>query len=207
MPACRCAGPSAWRPSARTSWIRRMRRRTCCAARTRPSTARRDRGGTASKSHTSSISPAASASSGLRSADAGHLDLGRDRRIELVFRLVLAAWRATRVPVQLVVERLLADAQRLRRARLVVLQPAESRQDVLLLDLPQRQPVRQLEIGALPPSRREPAGQVLRVDDAGAAEDDGALERVAQLADVPRPGIVREQLHRLGRYSLQLLAR
>src|SRR5882724_8640283 len=108
---------------------------------------------------------------------------------------------ATRVPVQLVVERLLADAQRLRRARLVVLQPAESRQDVLFLDLPQRQPVRQLEIGALPASRRELAGQVLRFDDAGSAENDGALQRITELADVPRPGIVREQLHRLGRDS------
>src|SRR6267378_5780327 len=190
-----------------------MRRRICYAARTRRCTARRGRGATASKSRTFNTSPGhrkvalRGYAGALASTDAGHLDLGRARRIELIFHLVLTAWSATRVAVQLVVERLLADAQRLRRARLVVLQPAESREDVLLLDLPQRQPVRQLEIGALPASRRELAGQVPRFDDLGAAEDDGALERVAQLADVSRPGIVREQLHCLGRNSVQLLAR
>src|SRR5262249_21635600 len=42
----------------------------------------------------------------------------------------------------------------------------------------------------------DPARERLRLDDLGRPEDDRALDRVAQLADVPGPGVAREHLGR-----------
>src|SRR2546422_6721194 len=95
------------------------------------------------------------------SSDAGDLDLRRHAGLDVVGWFVVAPRGASGVPVELVVERLLADPQRLRRARLVVLQTAQRRQDVFLLDLAERQSVGELEIGAFPSTRRQLAGKVL----------------------------------------------
>src|SRR5205807_6042009 len=56
-----------------------------------------------------------------------------------------------------------------------------------------------------PAAHRQLRGQMLHVDDPAAAEDHGALERVAQLADVARPAVLAEDLHRLGRHAGELL--
>src|SRR5207237_10085186 len=94
-------------------------------------------------------------------ADAGDLDLRRHAGLDIVGWFVVAPRGASGVPIELVVERLLADPQRLRRAGLVVLQTAQRCQDVLLLDLADRQAVGALEIGAFPSPRRRLAGKVL----------------------------------------------
>src|SRR3954471_2388648 len=174
-----------------------MRRRIFCAARTKRSTGPSGPDATGSRSRTCSTE---------RSADPGDLDLHGPFAVDVFVEVVLAPRAASRVPVELVVERLLADAERLRRPRLVVLQPAQRREDVLFFDLAEREAVRQFEIGALAAARRELAREMLGLDGAAATEDDGALQRIAQLADVSRPGIVGQQLHRLGRDALQLLA-
>src|SRR3954469_1174414 len=158
-----------------------MRRRIFCAARTKRSTGPSGQDATGSRSRTCSTE---------RPADPGDLDLHGPLAVDVFLELVLAPRAACRVPVELVVERLLADAERLRRPRLVVLQPAQGREDVLLFDLAEREAVRQFEIRALAASRRELAREMLGFDGAAAAEDHRALERIAQLADVPGPGIV-----------------
>src|SRR3954471_11754449 len=102
---------------------------------------------------------------GAGSRDLGGSDLRRPARLvggrllrlrrALAELVVLPARPLPRVPVELVVERLLADPERLRRARLVVLQAREAVQDVLLLHLAQGQPEWQLEVGALAAARRQ----------------------------------------------------
>src|SRR5437868_9192584 len=103
-----------------------MRRRTCSGERTKRSTGRSDPGATASRSRTSNteeapwglarrvVAPAVpQRRGGPRAAvglpDPGDLDLGRDRRVDLVVDLVLAPRGAAGVAIELVVERLLAD--------------------------------------------------------------------------------------------------
>src|SRR5206468_7761731 len=132
-----------------------MRRKTCCAAPTKRFTGRSGQGAIASRSHTCRT----------RLADPRDLDLGRHAGLQVVGWFVVATRAASGIPVELVVKRLLADPQGLRRARLVVLQPAQRRQDVLLLDLAERQPVREREIYALPSTQGHVAGQVLGVAD------------------------------------------
>ena len=47
------------------------------------------------------------------------------------------------------------------------------------------------------------SGQILRLDLVPGREHDHALDEVPQLADVPRPGILAEDLHRLGAYPVK----
>src|SRR5581483_9787131 len=89
----------------------------------------------------------------LTSADPGDLDLGGRCGLDVLLALLLAPRRPSGIPVELVVERLLADPQRLRRPGLVLLQPHQGGEDVLLLDLAQRQPVGKLEVRAFAPAR------------------------------------------------------
>ena len=69
------------------------------------------------------------------------------------------------------------------------------------------QAVGQAEAVPLGPLARHVGRQVLAGDELAVAEDDRALHGVAQLADVARPVVVLEHLHRLRVHAGHALAR
>src|SRR4051794_7585692 len=100
--------------------------------------------------------------------------------------------------IQLVVQRLQADAKDLRRPRLVVAGVLQRQQD--------QSPLRFVDGGArgerdrrqrFLAARDQQRRQVLGLDEVAVGEDRRALHHVPQLADVARPGILLEDLQRL----------
>src|SRR6185503_6142843 len=111
--------------------------------------------------------------------------------------LFLAAGDAAAQLVELVVQRLQADAEDLRRARLVVARMFERHQDQTALGFLDRRAGlerddRLDDVGRIGDERR----QVLRLDELAVGEDDGALDDVAHLAHVARPVVLLEDARR-----------
>src|SRR5688572_6128490 len=99
--------------------------------------------------------------------------------------------------IQFVVQRLQADAQDLGGARLVVARVLEGHEDQPVFRLLDRDArgqgdARLVRVGGFGDQRR----QVLELDELTRAEDDRALDDVAQLADVARPAVLIEHTHR-----------
>src|SRR4051794_5149911 len=102
------------------------------------------------------------------------------------------------VPLDLVDQRRARDAELGGGAGAVALMVLQGALDVLALEIVEAE--RRVPAVADAGTRAEFAGEVLDVDRRLAApEDQGALEHVAHLAHVARPGIGEQPLERLGR--------
>src|SRR5213083_875258 len=109
---------------------------------------------------------------------------------------------------ELLAQRLAGDPQDFRGPALVRLDPLHDLVDVGTLHLRQRPKLlRPLLTRQLDRLGRELERQVLRLDVVGGAQDDEALDEIAQLADVARPGIGEHEALGLGREPLDRLVR
>src|SRR5579885_1316079 len=105
------------------------------------------------------------------------------------------------VALHLAIQRREVDPQRLRRARLVSIDPFQDALDVLALEFLEGQAVA-VDIRDRGGGRRpQLVGQVVRVDDVGFSEDCGALDGVLELAHVAGPRVVQQQAYRAFRKS------
>src|SRR5262245_1251114 len=110
---------------------------------------------------------------------------------------LLLARRAAAELIQLVVQRLQADAEDFRGARLVVACVLERHQDQPALGFLDRRPWLQRDhrldhVRGIGDERR----QMLRLDEFAVGQNDGALDHIAHLAHVAGPVVLLEHAHR-----------
>src|SRR5262249_6806566 len=105
------------------------------------------------------------------------------------------------VEVQAVVERLQADPQDVRRLPLVPAVHLQGRHDEPALHLGDRGPDLQMEAAQPPRVAADLPGEAARAD-LLFRHDEGPVDHVLELADVPRPGVTAQTLHGLVRKDL-----
>src|SRR5436309_5996313 len=114
-------------------------------------------------------------------------------------RTLLRSFRSQPQLVQLVVQRLEADAEDLGGARLVVARVLQRHHDQTPLGLFDRDAGRERHLRLLRGRRLfgQDRRQVLRLDERPLGDDGRSLDHVAKLADVARPCVLLEHAHRL----------